>query len=125
MRFLTTIALVAFLATSAFAADTPVKEIRLDQDGRQHAQMKADFAFKEMQRAEWNLEATEREAVETERAYQQAQRQADGARQRMADAKQKMEKSRTALQEARKKWDAESQTFQLESKPASSAKQKP
>lgn len=112
--------LACLLSASAIAADIPVTEIKLDQDTPQHAQLKTDFAFKEMQRAEWNLEAAERDAAEAERTYQQAQRQAEEARQRMADAKQKMEKSRAALQEARKKWDAESQTFRRESKPASS-----
>lgn len=125
MRFLISLTCVCCIATSTFAADIPVTEIKLDQDGRQHAQLKTDFAFKEMQRAEWTLEAAEQDAAEADRAYQQTQRQAEEARQRLLIAKQKMEKSKAALQEARKKWDAESQTFQRESAPASSDKQKP
>jgi predicted nucleic acid-binding Zn-ribbon protein len=124
MRLLLSLALACCIV-NAFAADIPVAEIKLDQDTRQHAQLKTDFAFKEMQRAEWSLEAAEKDAAEAERAYQQAQRQAEEARQRLADARQKMEKSRAALQEARRKWDAESQIFQREPKPASSAKPKP
>lgn len=125
MRRSSTAVLACLLSVSATAADIPVTEIKLDQDARQHAQLKTDFAFKEMQRAEWNLEAAEREAAEAERAYQQAQRQAEEARQRLADAKQKVEKTKLAAQEARKKWDAESQIFQRESQPVGNAKQKP
>lgn len=51
MRSLLSLALACCIA-SAFAADIPVAEIKLGQDARQHAQLKTDFAFKEMQRAD-------------------------------------------------------------------------
>lgn len=123
MRFLIPLTCSCCIATCAFAADTPVVEIRLGQDAPQHAQLKADFSYKEMQRAEWNVTAAEREMAEAERTFQQAQHQANDARQRLTEAKQKVEKSRTALQEARIKWDAASQTLQHEAKPAGNAKQ--
>ena len=87
------------------AADVPVSEIRLEAGAAQ----KTDFAYKEMQRAEWNLEAAEREAAEADRAHRQAQRQADEAAQRLAAARQKAENARTTLQQARKKWEGMSQ----------------
>ncbi len=125
MRFLIPLTFACCFAGSTFAGDVPVTEIKLDQDAHQHAQLKTDFAFKEVKQAESNLQAAERDAAEMDRAHQQAQRQADEAKQRLIEAKQKVENAKLALLKARKKWETESQEFNRESGAAANAKQKP
>jgi hypothetical protein len=124
MRFLIPLTFACCFAGSAFATDMPVTEIKLDQDAHQHAQLKTDFAFKEVKQAESNFEAAERDAAEADRVHQQAQRQADEAKQRLLVARQKVENAKTALLNVQKKLEAESQELNRESGAAANAKQK-